>query len=66
VRRVEAGRGEDEESSFPVGERRRRVCSWGVVFAARKVERGFVRSIVWDIVGVVVRWCVEVGEGVRG
>lgn len=59
MRRVDAGDGEEEESSFPVGERRSSVCSWGVVLAARKVERGFVRSIVWDMmVGE------KVGEGV--
>jgi hypothetical protein len=45
-----------------VGERRRRVCSWGVVCAARKAERGFVRSIVWDIVEFVIGWCEDVGE----
>ena len=54
MRRTEAEEGEDEERSFPVGERSRRVCSWvAVVFEARKVERGFVRSIVCDIVGGV-------------
>ena len=59
VRSVEAGEGEDEERSLPVGERRRRVWSWGVVLEARKVERALVRSIVcammvaaiWEDVG---------------
>jgi hypothetical protein len=32
VRRVEAGEGEELQRSFPVGERRKRVWSWGVVF----------------------------------
>jgi len=67
VRRVDAGEGEDEERTLPVGERRRSVCSWGVVCVARKVERGFVRSIVWDITAVVVviGLCVEIEEGLR-
>lgn len=54
VRRVDAGEGEDEERTFPVDERRRRVCRLGVVCVERKVERGFVRSIVCDIVVVAV------------
>lgn len=67
MRRVEAGDGEDELRSLPVGERRRSVCSWGVAFAARKVERGLVRSIVCDIVrvGTSNGW-TEIGEGVSG
>jgi len=52
VRNVEAGMDEDEESSLPVGESRIKVCRAGVEFWERKVERRFVRSIVWDIVGV--------------
>ena len=39
------------------------MCSWGDVLLARKVERGFVSSIAWDIVLGVVGWC-EVGETV--
>ena len=64
MRRVEAGEEEDEERTFPAGERRRRVCSWGVVCATRKVERGFVRSIVWDIVEFVIGWCEDIGEDI--
>ena len=60
MRRVEAGEGDDEERTFPADERRRRVCRLGVVCVERKVERGFVRSIVCDIV-VVIGKVVEVG-----
>jgi hypothetical protein len=49
VRRVDAGRGEVLERSLPVGDKRMRVGSWGVVFWERKVVRRFVRSIVCDI-----------------
>lgn len=38
-----------------MGERRISVCSCGVVFWERKVESGFVRSIVWDIVKVAAQ-----------
>lgn len=49
VRNVEAGRGDELLRSFPVGDMRMRVGSWGVVFCERKVLRRFVRSIVCDI-----------------
>lgn len=49
VRRIEAERGEELERSLPVGEMRRRVGSWGEAFWERKVVRGLVRSMVWDI-----------------
>jgi hypothetical protein len=49
VRRVEAGRALELESSLPVGERRRRVGSAGVVFWERKVVRRLVRSMVSDM-----------------
>lgn len=49
VRRREAESGEELERSLPSGETRRRVGSWGDVFCERKVVRGLVRSIVWDI-----------------
>jgi hypothetical protein len=46
LRRVEAGRAEELESSFPVGVMRMRVWNCGVRFAFRKVIRGLVRSMV--------------------
>ena len=49
VRRVDAGEGEALQRSFPVGERRRRVCSCGVELWERKVERRLLRSMVFDI-----------------
>lgn len=49
VRRVEAGKGEELERSLPVGESRRSVGNWGVVFCARKAVRRLVRSIVCDM-----------------
>lgn len=49
MRKVEAGRGEELESSLPIGERRRRVGSCGVVFCDRNVVRRFVISMVCDI-----------------
>ena len=49
MRRVEAGRGEELDSSLPVGERRMRVGSWGAVFWERKVVSRLAISIVCDI-----------------
>lgn len=49
VLRIEAGRGEELERSFPVGDMRRSVGSWGEAFCERKVVSGLVRSMVWDI-----------------
>lgn len=46
MRRVEAGKGEDDASRVPVGVRRMRVWIWGVWFAFRRAVRGFVRSIL--------------------
>tara|TARA_R110002060_G_scaffold5246_2_gene8169 strand:- start:954 stop:1220 length:267 start_codon:yes stop_codon:yes gene_type:complete len=63
VRRVEAGKGEELERSLPVGESRRSVGSWGVVFCARKAVRRLVRSIVCDI-GLTSGGCdCEEGRG---
>jgi len=53
MRRKEAGRGDAVASSLPVGERRMRVCSWGLEEALRKVVRRFMRSIVWDMLSGV-------------
>ena len=53
VRRVEAGDGEELQRSLPVGESRRRVCSWGVVLWERKVVRRLVRSMVFDMVAAL-------------
>lgn len=64
VRNCDAGRGEELERSLPVGDRSRRVGSWGVVFCERKLVSRLCKSIVcamisrrsadcWEVVG---RW----------
>lgn len=51
IRRTEADEGDALDSSFPVGERSRRVWSCGVADWERKAVSRFVRSMVCDIVG---------------
>lgn len=57
MRSVEEGKGEDEQSTLPIGESRIRVCSCGVVFWERNVVRRFVRSIVCVMVSEVGASC---------
>jgi len=45
VLRIEAGRGEELERSFPVGDMRRSVGSWGDAFCERNVVSGLVSSM---------------------
>ena len=51
MRSIEAGEGDALDNSLPVGERRSRVWSCGVVDWERNAVRRFVSSIVCDIVG---------------
>jgi hypothetical protein len=54
VRRREAGKGEELESSLPSGDMSSRVGNCGEVFCDRKVVRGWVSSIV-SVVGRIMR-----------
>ena len=50
VRSFDAGVGDALASSFPVGDMRSSVGTWGVVFCERNAIRRFVRSIVCAMV----------------
>lgn len=71
ARSVEAGLGDEDERSFPVGVSSRRVCICGVRFELRNEMTDFVSSILGRMLGKLrgseeVEKEVEVGVGMDG